>query len=303
MKNIITHNLYKALHQQRNVDMIEDEIYIYETSEINTEDYRFPLKTDYVVCCICLKGELNGKIDMKEYHVQAPCLAISLPGQILEHGSYSGDFKGILIFMSRRFTDGVALLLEHSIFLTVMDTPYLMLTNATLKSILTYCDLVKKVIRMKENPHHLKTIRHLTVAYFYKIGFFLNQAVETTNKSREEMIVERFLQEVRNDFRKERRVGFYAGKLQLSANYLSHVVKKVTGKTADRWIDDYTVLEAKALLKSTDMTIQQIADELNFPSQSFFGKFFKRMTGVAPKYYRFPPQPAKGNIHTAVFIR
>ncbi|MDR0368520.1 MAG: helix-turn-helix domain-containing protein, partial [Bacteroidales bacterium] len=51
-------------------------------------------------------------------------------------------------------------------------------------------------------------------------------------------------------------------------------------------IDNYVVLEAKALLKSTNMTVQQISDELNFPSQSFFGKYFHRVVGVSPKEYR-----------------
>ncbi|MDR1180556.1 MAG: helix-turn-helix domain-containing protein, partial [Bacteroidales bacterium] len=52
------------------------------------------------------------------------------------------------------------------------------------------------------------------------------------------------------------------------------------------WIDNFVILEAKALLKSTNMTIQQISDELNFPSQSFFGKSFKRIVGMSPKMYR-----------------
>jgi AraC-like DNA-binding protein len=64
------------------------------------------------------------------------------------------------------------------------------------------------------------------------------------------------------------------------------MVKSATGKFAIEWIDDYVMLEAKALLKSTNMTIQQISDELNFPSQSFFGKYFKRREGVSPKEYR-----------------
>jgi AraC-like DNA-binding protein len=46
------------------------------------------------------------------------------------------------------------------------------------------------------------------------------------------------------------------------------------------------MFEAKALLKSTNMTIRQISDELNFPSQSFFGKYFKRCEGASPKEYR-----------------
>ena len=66
----------------------------------------------------------------------------------------------------------------------------------------------------------------------------------------------------------------------------STIIKRVSRKTAAEWIDDYVTLEAKALLKSTNLTIQQISDELNFPSQSFFGKYFKRITGLSPKEYR-----------------
>jgi AraC-like DNA-binding protein len=67
---------------------------------------------------------------------------------------------------------------------------------------------------------------------------------------------------------------------------LSKVIKATGGKPANDWIDDHVVLEAKALLKSTNMTIEQISDALHFPSQSFFGKYFKRVTGLSPREYK-----------------
>ncbi|MDR1381894.1 MAG: helix-turn-helix domain-containing protein, partial [Tannerella sp.] len=57
-------------------------------------------------------------------------------------------------------------------------------------------------------------------------------------------------------------------------------------KSAAEWVDDFVMIEAKALLKSTNMTVLQISDELNFNSQSFFGKYFKRLAGMSPKEYR-----------------
>jgi len=63
-------------------------------------------------------------------------------------------------------------------------------------------------------------------------------------------------------------------------------VRNVSGKTASDWIDNFVLLEAKIMLKSTNLTIQQISQELNFPSQTFFGKYFKRLSGVSPKEYR-----------------
>ena len=79
---------------------------------------------------------------------------------------------------------------------------------------------------------------------------------------------------------------FYADALCITPRYLSRVVKECTGSSAADWIERYVVLEARALLKSTSMTIQQISDELNFPSQTFFGKYFKRRVGMSPKDYR-----------------
>jgi AraC-like DNA-binding protein len=64
------------------------------------------------------------------------------------------------------------------------------------------------------------------------------------------------------------------------------VIKDTTGKSANEWIDDHVILEAKALLKSTNMTVLQVGDELNFPCQSFFGKYFKRIVGISPREYK-----------------
>ena len=92
--------------------------------------------------------------------------------------------------------------------------------------------------------------------------------------------------EVADNYKKERSVSFYANKLCLTPKHLSGVVKEVSGKTAGEWIDRLVILEARAMLKTTEMSIQQIAEHLNFANQSFFGKYFKHYVGISPKEYR-----------------
>ena len=87
-------------------------------------------------------------------------------------------------------------------------------------------------------------------------------------------------------YRQERLIGFYANKLCITPKYLSKLVKEHTGRSAGEWIENHVILDARAMLHSSDMTIQQIATALNFPNQSFFGKYFKRATGISPKHYR-----------------
>ena len=104
--------------------------------------------------------------------------------------------------------------------------------------------------------------------------------------NRQDDIYAAFLDAVGNNYKKERELGFYANQLCITAKHLSYVVKEVSGRTALDIIEDYVITEVKALLLSTNMTIQQISDYLNFPSQSVFGKYFKRLTGMSPKAYR-----------------
>ena len=74
--------------------------------------------------------------------------------------------------------------------------------------------------------------------------------------------------------------------MHLSPQHLSTTIKKITGKTLTDIISSFIINDAKAKLKSTEMTIQEIAYSLNFPDISFFGKYFKRYTGMSPKQYR-----------------
>jgi AraC-like DNA-binding protein len=60
----------------------------------------------------------------------------------------------------------------------------------------------------------------------------------------------------------------------------------VSGNLAGKWIDDFTIQEAKVLLKSSNKTILQISEELNFVTQTRFGSYFKRFAGMSPKEYR-----------------
>jgi len=94
------------------------------------------------------------------------------------------------------------------------------------------------------------------------------------------------MHELTTHYKEERSVSFYADKLCISSKYLSSLVKEVSDKNPVEWITQCVIFESKTLLKSTDMSIQQISDLLNFPNQSFFGKYFKRYCGMSPLQYK-----------------
>lgn len=96
----------------------------------------------------------------------------------------------------------------------------------------------------------------------------------------------KFILAVSENFRENRQVNYYADRLCITSKHLSSVVKEISGSTAGEWIENYVTMEAKVLLRTTDLTIQQIATKLNFNNQSFFGKYFRHITGMSPTAYR-----------------
>ena len=117
-------------------------------------------------------------------------------------------------------------------------------------------------------------------------ALYANRPQSILAKSRKEEICQKFVQLVIENYMTERRAQFYADKLGISLQHLSTTVKQVTGRNVLEIISHVVITDVKARLKSTDMTIQEIAYSLNFPSASFFGKYFKRHMGMSPLEYR-----------------
>ena len=99
-------------------------------------------------------------------------------------------------------------------------------------------------------------------------------------------IFNRFIQLVNGHVRQEHKLSYYADRMCITQRYLGSVVHEVSGATAKEWIDRALVTEAKVVLKHSDKSVAQIAEELNFPSPSFFSKYFRRLTGLTPAEYR-----------------
>jgi AraC-like DNA-binding protein len=153
-----------------------------------------------------------------------------------------------------------------------------------LRHIEIFYAILHKAASDEENPFRLQVIENLIRVFYYGgISKFRRFDAGVPQRSG---VVERFMELVQEHYREERLIGFYADKLCITPKYLSKLVKDNTGRSAGEWIENHVILEARAMLQSSDMTIQQIAASLNFPNQSFFGKYFKRATGLSPKQYR-----------------
>jgi AraC-like DNA-binding protein len=274
-----------SLHKETDRVSIGDDLVLFENPKIPLA-FDHPFKLNVVVATICIKGSVKGAINLKPFIAQSPCLIAVLPGQILQYESISEDFSGLFILMSKRFSESLDMQNKIPLFLSAQDNTSFPLEEISLEAMKDYYHMLKRIVRQTEHPYRMEVAKHLTMALFYGLGYLYHTSSGKEKKTKHEIMAERFLQLIQANYKKQRNLDFYADKLCLTPKYLSKVIKENSGLSANDWIDNYVVLEAKALLKSTNMTIQQISDELDFPSQSFFGKYFKRCTGVSPSDYK-----------------
>lgn len=116
--------------------------------------------------------------------------------------------------------------------------------------------------------------------------YISSQQIVHEASSHKDRIIQSFLISLFQHYKREREVKFYAEQQYLTPRYFSTVVKEQTGKSALNWISEMVISNACQMLAHTGMSIKEIALELNFPTQSFFGKYFKQYMHCSPLQYR-----------------
>ena len=117
-------------------------------------------------------------------------------------------------------------------------------------------------------------------------SMYKDQTEDLSMLSKAELISKNFTQLVMQNYTMQRSVDGMPKRLGITQAHLSTIVKQSTGKTCIEIITSMVIMDAKAQLKSTNLTIHDIAYALNFTNMSFFGKYFKRHVGMSPQEYR-----------------
>lgn len=248
---------------------------------------RFPFKVNKVTQVVISAGEISCIVDFYSYALKAPSMAIFLPGQVIESIEASEDFQGFGMVTTESFTDSLNLPVSFQERLSFKSKHFYSLNQEGLEAFVNCYKMVKSIMNQEGHPYKEEIIRHLFSAFYYGLGYYVhNSQQQKSVMTGQQEVCERFISLASENFKEHRDIGFYADKLCMTNKYLSALLKQETGMTALEWIERFVVLYAKGCLSSTTMTVQEISDDLDFPSQSVFGKYFKRVEGISPKAYR-----------------
>lgn len=149
-----------------------------------------------------------------------------------------------------------------------------------------YVNLIWKVIHSDSFP--VSSVRHLQAALLDDLRHVYDSSGQTVKRhsSHTQEMFSIFVRLVNEYGAREHHISFYAGKLCITPNRLSNLVKEQSGETIMRWVNRAIILESKVLLRHSDMKNYEIAERMNFPNASSFNKFFKKETGQTPLEYK-----------------
>ncbi|MCM1369757.1 MAG: AraC family transcriptional regulator [Candidatus Amulumruptor caecigallinarius] len=246
-----------------------------------------PVKFSATTWIIVTAGSCRADINLVTHEVKAPALVTVKNTQILQPHDISPDFNASVLVMSRKFSDNLYLFMkETDINAMAMRHAVVAIPEELLPKFNEFLSSLGEIVSDISNPYVSLALLYRVLGFIYKDAYKCYEPYHDEVLSKQGRMSDRFLRLVQENFKSERFLDFYASKMEITPKHLSRTIKKQTGFTAVEWIERYVILEAKVLLKSSNLNIQQIADELNFPSQSFFGKYFKKLTGMSPKEFR-----------------
>ena len=256
---------------------------------------RLPWKLGRPLFAMCLQGSATVKVNLQEYKISSNELVTLMPDAIVHGYSFSDDFKGVMVLVSKSVAEDLLpdITSVLPILMDFRQSPVIKLMPDEAKSLYDFYNFIWEKLPRVYGDYGKHELNGLLLSIFYEVLSVYKErfAYDKFKRTRNEETFYKFYSLIAKEYCKERSVVHYADRLCISPKHLSMVVKKVSGRTASDWIDDYVILQAKQMLRSSSLTIQEVSRELNFSNQSFFGKYFKKHVGMSPSEYR-----AKGQV-------
>ena len=280
-------------------DNLSDDLFVAEMHyETKMDIIEYPCRFHGYMAFFCIKGEFEVEINLKKFTIRKDSMFIYTPGNIVRVTNIDPKEKESVHFVVVAISEDLmsstrfdfSKLYNES--LRLLESPCVVINENERELCRKYFDLIQEVSKMRM-PNMRESVAALISSIFYLMGAMWTDRLTAAKKNggdemstRSKIVLEDFLLLVRDYHTKERSLSFYADKLYLTPKYLSKLIKSVSGKSAHEWIDSFVILEAKNLLKYSDMSIKSIVYELNFPNQTTFYRFFKTKTGMTPSEYR-----------------
>lgn len=234
----------------------------------------------------CRQGEAEINLTFKPYTINKGMMAIISPDMFPSFGNISCDFDAFYCLMDRNFAEHAA----YSLNAGFIDAMYIRPIIKVYDKMNQWMTILYNVGKDEINPYRKEILQSLVystlLSYFHIWQQIHGEQLSLAGIKNSEVICSKFYNLVFDYFKEHRDTAFYANRLNITSNYLAMLTHRISQETPKQAIARMVVLEIKSQLKYTNRTINEIANELNFPDASYMCRFFKKITGYSLSDYR-----------------
>lgn len=253
--------------------------------ELSTE----PIKLTCTVIILCVEGTCVFSIDSRDFPVEKGDEAFVLFDSVFSIRRPSEDFLVRMFIFSKEISAQAFMRFDSVFFNGLYENPIHHHRNGHEKETLCYFSILESIQSDRRNRYRnlmaMNLLRAFSLNVYDKFQRRISESPARQNSRKEEMY-SRFMDLVNAECRRHRDVAWYAGQLCITPRYLADITTAVSSDSPKELIDYVLVQEIKILLTFTEIPLQEIADRINFPDQSYLGRYFRRHTGMSPTDYR-----------------
>ena len=246
-----------------------------------------PHRKDFYMLVLVRQGNSRHWVDMAPYTIQPDRLYFTTPQQVHLKEEAGGLFQATSICFTEEFLgmEENYLLKQLPIIQNLHNGHELVLSA---EDLVFLDDITGKLLAEQdsnEDWHSSMLLAYLRILLIYASRLYTAQFAQAAIPDKGTLL-HQFKTLITAHFTEYHDVAAYAGMLHLSPGHFSEQIKEQSGKTAMEHIHDRLLLEAKRMLFHTDQSMKEIAYQLGFKEESYFNRFFKRLTDITPLRYR-----------------
>lgn len=270
------------------VDYADDDIVILD--DLRNFSRLQSIRVDFLLIIVVKSGRVAMLANNVETTATCNDIVICQPNTIMNECLMSIDFTAKAVCLSAQTARKILRIREViDLSFYLKNKPIIHIDEPTMATFEKYHALLSEQL-LKEPTEYKKQIVGSLVSSFL---FCLLSIIESVcpqrmaiHMSRGSLLFKQFIELLASMDVKPRKVDFYSRKLCITSKYLSNICKSNSGKTAYEWIVEYVTDDIYRQLTHSDKSIKEIANSLDFPNLSFFGKFVRAHLGCSPSEFR-----------------
>ena len=293
MKRYSISNIVKLPHYDQ-VAIFNEQVAVVSTNLFGIDTSQYLFSIDAFVIGYILDGHSVIEINNVSYDLDPGCIFILTPTHTCRLQKHNPDFKvRLLLLNSNEYNLSVHLsyIVKSERWMKTYFNPVIRLTDREADTINRCTDRIVEQINRKECPNRMEFMKLAVTWHHMELDNILQERADEKNDNnkpltRQQHLARKLYNLVVNNFRKEHQVRFYSEQMCLTPQYLNQITTHTFGKTLSAIITDQLFTTARGMILASDMSLQEIANELNFPDQASFSKFIKKAAGVSPNVLR-----------------